>query len=408
MSNPLDLSDEDFLKAAPPVVPEDAAETVDAPVAETSDDEDETQSTAPSETEESPDADDAAEPPSLGSEDDADSADSAGEPGGNDAGETPKTKTAAPASSPEGGAEKPAGQPSDAEKKPADKTAEPAAEPDYKAFYHRVIGKPIRANGKDLVLKTEEEVERFIQMGAGFGRKLQEIQPHLKTLRMLESKNLLDVNQLSFLIDIHEKNPEAIKKLIKDSGIDPLDLNIEDNTEYTPRDHTVSDEQARLHEALDDLQKRPQGLATIREIDSRWDTQSKELLLKYPETLSVIQDQRENGIYAKIVDEIDRQKLLGAIKPETPFLEAYKQAGDYLVSQNSLNPDPKVAPQQMAPQPSQPTVIDTRPVKPKPQAANNERVRAAAPSQSSKRPAKQLINPLQMADDEFLKQFGQL
>ena len=51
-----------------------------------------------------------------------------------------------------------------------------------------------------------------MQMGAGYGRKLQDMQPHLKTLRMLEKNNLLDEGKLSYLIDLDQKNPDAIKK----------------------------------------------------------------------------------------------------------------------------------------------------------------------------------------------------
>src|SRR5690606_14448580 len=105
--------------------------------------------------------------------------------------------------------------------------------------------------------KTPEEAIRVMQLGAGYGRKLQDMQAHMKTLRMLEKNNLLDESKLSFLIDLEQKNPEAIKKLNKDSGIDPLDLNMDDNANYRPTNHSVSDTEVAFNEALKDVAAQP-------------------------------------------------------------------------------------------------------------------------------------------------------
>ena len=81
---------------------------------------------------------------------------------------------------------------------------------DYEAFFKQVMA-PFKANGRTIELKSPDEAIRLMQMGAGYGRKIQDLQPHLKVLRMLEKNELLDENKLSFLIDVNAKNPEAIK-----------------------------------------------------------------------------------------------------------------------------------------------------------------------------------------------------
>ena len=45
---------------------------------------------------------------------------------------------------------------------------------------------------------------------------------------MLENAGITDENQLAYLIDLSNKNPQAIQKLVKDSGIDPLDMTYRD------------------------------------------------------------------------------------------------------------------------------------------------------------------------------------
>ena len=279
------------------------------------------------------------------------------------------------------------------------------------SFYDQVM-KPFKANGREIQLRTPEEAIRLMQMGAGYGRKLQDMQPHLKTLRMLEKNNLLDQEKLGFLIDINSKNPEAIKKLIKDSGIDPLDLNMDDNANYRPTDHSVSDNEVAFAEALKDVSSQPGGRDTIQHINSTWDQKSKEFLWGNPEVLAVIQDQRANGIYDAIAAEIDRKKMLGEIAPTVPFLEAYKIAGDALVASKSLTqPGSEPATQSSKPAPAAKAdqqagrVLGTRTAAPKSSATNSDKAKAASSPTNSSRKAKETINPLDMADDDFLKQF---
>jgi hypothetical protein len=325
-------------------------------------------------------------------------------------GETPAAET--PVKTPVEGGEAQAPAPGSEASKTDGEAGAPEAvkEVDYKGFYERLIGKPIRANGKDLVLNTPEEVERLVQMGAGYGRKLQDMQPHLKSLRMLEKNNLLDEAELSFLIDLKQGNPEAIKKLIKESGIDPLDLSSEDNVVYQPKNHSVSDAEMAFEETLSQIQAEDGGTETLQVIHQTWDPQSKALLWDQPQVLTIIQQQRRLGIYDQIATEIERRKLLGEIPHNTPFLEAYRLAGDALKSSGAFahlgnqTADPAA---QAGQQPqSPPAVIATRTVPPKAPAANGDKARAASPTQATPKAAAPLVNPLEMADDEFLKHFA--
>lgn len=283
----------------------------------------------------------------------------------------------------------------------ADKTKPAAAETqtvDYEGFFKEVM-KPFKANGREIKLNTPEEAIRLMQMGAGYGRKLQDLQPALKTLRMLEKADLLDEGKLSFLIDINNKNPEAIKKLIADSGIDPLELNIGDNVSYTPTNHSVSDKEMAFRDVLTTVQSATGGKETIEEVNRTWDQESKAALWDNPQLLGIIQSQRETGVYAQITAEIDRQKLLGLMSTTTPFLQAYKQAGDRLFPQPQIQTQPGT-------QSPQPQVIATRPAAPKAQVENGSKAAAAAPTKTaSQRNASTTVNPLEMADDEFMSKF---
>ena len=268
---------------------------------------------------------------------------------------------------------------------------------DYESFFKQVMT-PFKANGREIKLTTPEEAIRLMQMGAGYGRKLQDLQPALKTLRMLEKNDLLDETKLSFLIDINKKNPEAIKKLIADSGIDPLDFDNQDNVSYTPTNHSVSDKEMAFQTTLKDVESSRGGTETIRLVNQTWDQESKAALWDQPEILKVMQSQRENGIYDQIVAEIDRQKLLGDISSNTPFLQAYQSAGDKLFPKAKADTRTGDTP------PNQ--VIATRTAAPKAQVQNGSKAAAAASTKTTtQRKAGVTINPLEMADDDFLKTF---
>jgi hypothetical protein len=402
----LEMSDEDFLKKG---VPDGAPDPVDQAPSSTPVDDTASKVNDASDGDANSNKEEAFHEPAAESK--ASDTDPSRGTDGADSNLEPTQGSDAGADSPE-----PAKTDSKEEAKPEDTapeketSKEPVKNIDYESFYKQIMA-PFKANGRMVEPKTPEEAIRLMQMGAGFGRKLQDMQPHVKSLRMLEKNGLLDEGKLSFLIDIHNKNPDAIKKLIAESGIDPLDVNTEDNTKYIPQNHSVSDEEVAFHDAMAEVQAQPTGSETLSIINQTWDAQSKAVLWQSPELLGVIQFQRENGIYDRIVAEIDRQKIFGSIAMNAPFLEAYKTAGDALQAAGAFRAkaqDPKHNQGQVQVGETKPTpqVIATRTEAPKKMVVNSDQASAAAPSSvSTNRRATTTVNPLNMADDEFLKQF---
>ena len=275
---------------------------------------------------------------------------------------------------------------------------------DAQAFYAQIMT-PFKANGKTIELKDPKEAVALMQMGANYTRKMQELQPHRKTLLMLQNNDLLDPAKLSFLIDLDRGDPEAVKKFIKDRGIDPMDIDTSSDPAYSGGNHQVTDQEVGFRTVLEDLRSTPEGLATLQEVDGRWDNASKELLWQHPEILPVIQEARESGAYAKIVAEMDRQITLGTLKPNVPFLEAYRTVGDQLLAQHkAANPGADNA--NANPNPAAPQVVDTRVATPKSTVANADQVAAASPTKGKPAAQGNVVNFLEMPDDEFLKQFG--
>ena len=274
------------------------------------------------------------------------------------------------------------------------KDTQPVGEVDYKAGYEQIMA-PFKANGKTMQVKSVDEAIQLMQMGANYTRKMQELQPHRKTLLMLENNGLLDEGKLSFLIDLDKKNPEAIKKLLQDANINPLDVDMDEESTYQEGNHKVSDEEAQFRLVLDELYSNPVGRETLQTINSTWDQASKEVLWKQPEVMNTINAQRENGVYARITAEIDRRRTLGQIQVGVPFLEAYRVVGDELHRSGAFNdlfkPKASVTP------------VATRAAMPKPTGLD-PKAEAAAVHRGSPSKTPSPFEAMQKAsDEEFLK-----
>ena len=276
--------------------------------------------------------------------------------------------------------------------------------PDYEGIYKKLMA-PLKANGKTIEIKNPEEAVQLMQMGANYTRKMQALAPHRKYLLMLENNGLLDEGKLSYLIDLDKKNPEAIKKLIKDSGLDPREIDLDDPQAkpYLEGNHRVSEEETNFRTTLDELSSIPDGKATLIEINTNWDQASREVLWKQPDVMTLIHQQRESGIYDRITTELTRQRTLGQIPPNVPFLHAYKAIGDQLAAGNKFDDlikAPEFKQQEQTP-------IVTRTQKPKPAVVNGDKANAASSTRATPRKVETSVNPLALSDDDFMKQVAQ-
>lgn len=274
--------------------------------------------------------------------------------------------------------------------------AEPTAD-DYKAFYDRLLTKPIKANGKEIQLQTPDEAEKLIQMGLNYTKKMHALQPRLRVLTMLENHGLLDETRLAHLIDVSKGNPEAIQKLLADQKFDPMAVDADKAASYTPGNHRVSDAEMAFNAALDELESSETGVTLISEVAKQWDERSRQAAYQDPSILLQINDHKISGIYGRIHTEIERLTALGQLQG-VPFLQAYKAVGDMLNDRGALGGPQK--------QPAPAVPVATRVATPAPVVTNNDRAKAASPTRATPTAPKTSKNYLELPDDEFLKQMG--
>ena len=294
------------------------------------------------------------------------------------------------------------------------KTEEPKPESEaaqvdqYKSLYEKVMA-PFKASGKTIQLKDPEEALELIKKGVDYTRKTMEIAADRKFLVMLEKNQLKDEAKLSFLIDLANKNPEAIKKLVTDSGVDPLDIDTSAPSNYSPGNHSVSDDEIRFTETLTEVNSTPEGQQVVQRIFNGWDQTSQGHMWKEPEAMRVLLAQKQSGVFDIVEGEVERRRLLGQIPATTSYLDAYRYVGLELGQAGAFNHLPAFQGQgaAAAQHPAANSPIATRAASTVAKPAVDPTVRAAAPTRPTARmSSKPTIDDLaDLSDEEFLKRF---
>lgn len=269
---------------------------------------------------------------------------------------------------------------------------------DYKAEHEKLFA-PFRANGKDMSVGSIDDIRRLMEMGANYNKKMAGLKPNLKLLKMLENNDLLDESKLSYLIDLDKKNPGAINKMIKDSGIDPLDIDPEKDTEYKPNTYTVDDSQVELDGVLDEIRDTTTFQDTIDTISNKWDESSKKVLLEQPSIIRVINDHKGSGVYDQINQVVESERMLGRLQGLSD-LEAYKQVGDAIQARGGFKgqtpKDPDTPATEEAPPKAKPKLEDPKLKSRKKAASAAKGVKTGGKKQAD-------FNPLALSDEEFEK-----
>lgn len=225
-------------------------------------------------------------------------------------------------------------------------------ESDYKAMIEALFS-PFPANGTEIKVESIEEAQTLMKMGANYHMKMSILKPNMRFLKTLEKNDLLDEDKLNHLIDLAKGDKGAINKLIRDNSIDPMDLNTEEDTDYSPDKHTVSDRSVELDEVIDQFKDQPAFSDVMSVVTGQWGESSREILVKEPSKyIPTLMAHKANGTFDRINAEVTRRRMLGMIPNSLSDIEAYEKVGIELVTQanasNTGTPEPKPKPTKKA------------------------------------------------------------
>lgn len=192
--------------------------------------------------------------------------------------------------------------------------------------FHAKITAPFKANGKDYQISSPEEAISLMQKGLNYNAKMNGIKDYVSAGRMLEQHELLNKpEELAFLIDLYNKKPEAMAKLIKDSGIDAYELGEDKAEGYKPTPIQAPSENVyQLREIIAANKEDAHFNAMYADV-TNWDDTSQQAILNNPDTLLVLQAHKANGAYDTIMKRVNH--AIDVQGSKVPVANLYFQFG---------------------------------------------------------------------------------
>ena len=196
--------------------------------------------------------------------------------------------------------------------------------------YDLLFGNPIKASGREVQIRNPEHAKNFIEMGIDYNKKMQSMRPHLKTLKTLEKEGLLDdVEKLNLLLEVKHGNKDALKRLIAESDIDPLDLAdeevIEAGRNYKPENHMMSDKEVQVEEALNAIADTDTQQRTLDIVTKEFDDNSKRIITDNPSYIVAINDDVASGVFDHVMDAVQYKRDMKLAPPGISDMELYIQ-----------------------------------------------------------------------------------
>ena len=267
----------------------------------------------------------------------------------------------------------------------------------HQEFYN-TLTKPFKANGREFQVTNPNDMVALMQKGLNYSKKMEEMKPNLNLIKTLEQYGLTDESKLSYLIDLHNKRPEAIAKLIKDSEIDLYEFDTEQANHYVPQSKVVR--KTQLEEVISEVvEANPEFNSVLNTVYTDWDNQSKQAVIDNPNILRIISEQQSNGTYDKIMNIMEYEKAVGRLQG-TAFLQAYSEIEQRLLGGSTggqAQPQPQSQQQQAqaftAPRPNHSNNSSN---------ASEQKRKVASPSTNTAKPSTEAIDPLKMSDEELI------
>ena len=190
--------------------------------------------------------------------------------------------------------------------KPAEQEQKAAEQTVDLQDFHTKITAPFKANGKDYQISSPEEAISLMQKGLNYNAKMNGIKDYVSAGRMLEQHELLNKpEELAFLIDLYNKKPEAMAKLIKDSGIDAYELGEEKAEGYKPTPIQAPSENVYQLREIINANKEDEHFNAMYADVTNWDDASQQAILNNPDTLLILQGHKANGAYDQIMQRVN-------------------------------------------------------------------------------------------------------
>lgn len=203
------------------------------------------------------------------------------------------------------------------------------SEVDYKAFYEKVALAKFTANGREVEgFKDPEDLIRAQQMLHGYSDKMKVFKEYKKFLKPLEERGITqDPDKFNLAMNLLDGDVNAIKKVLKDKNIDPLELDLED-IQYTPKNVLPTQTQLLIEDTYEQANSLGIGDKFNTVVTKDWDVKSLQELIDNRAVRNDLLQHLSDGTYEIVQDEIRRMELIDSTNSleYVPVVEKYRMA----------------------------------------------------------------------------------
>lgn len=264
-----------------------------------------------------------------------------------------------------------------------------------KDLLKQVFSEGFKAKGKIIKPKTMQEFLSLAQQGVDYNIKNREINNSKRQLQSLTNAGIKTLEDLNFALDLYKGDVEAIKKLVKDKGIELYNLDLEEDTKYNPNtNNIVSSNSVAFNDIVSSIKDKPYYNEVESVILDKWDEESRKTILS------------DNAIFRALIEEFDLDRFQTISE-----LVDHERAFGRLEGLNDLQAYSAVAyqyEQQQKKKQEQKAVVNKPIEKPKDVDVNKKAITQTKGADSSK-PAKKVYSLEELAklsDEEYMKLYN--
>jgi hypothetical protein len=182
-----------------------------------------------------------------------------------------------------------------------------------------------RANGVDYEFTNSEKLAMFDKMfpqATDYTKKMQQIKPWRKTIDAIEQAKL-GQSDVNLMIDVLKGDKDAIAAVLKRTGVDALDLDV-DNSDYVAKDYGRNDTELNIKDIVDEISGDPEYRVTHNVINKQWDEKSVEAFVEDPNMIRLLHTDVKSGVFDQVSPIANKLKIYdGGTKSD---LDYYKMA----------------------------------------------------------------------------------
>ena len=222
---------------------------------------------------------------------------------------------------------------------------------------------------------------------------------HLRGIgEILREHDMLDPVKLAYAVDLANHKPEAIARLIKESGVDTFELgdDVADSYQATPANIEGKAKEVSVREIVEQY-KDDENFNSVFNEARQWDDASQVTLVNNPEVLHLLAAHANNGVYKQVMAKVIQERAITGTTE--PILQHYNRVGQAMFAAENDGGNAQATQKQ-------PVAKTERVVIKRKQVDEAARRKALAPTASTKTKTKSLkINSAadiyNMSEDEF-------